>query len=51
MKTRPRNRGKKHSGSTLRIEQRIINGQGRWYIEQQIERNGLARVGGVSLHD
>ena len=50
MKKRPKNRGRKFSGSALRIEQRILNGKGRWYIDQKIERSGLSRVGGVSLH-
>jgi hypothetical protein len=35
MKIRPRNRGRKFNGTTLRLEQRIINGRGRWYLEQQ----------------
>jgi|GEM_PF-4391340 len=40
MKTRPKNRGKKFSGTTLRLEQRIINGQGR----SQVEKRKLAKI-------
>ena len=35
MKKRPKNRGRKFSGSTLRLEQRIINGLGNCQVEKR----------------
>lgn len=48
-KQKPSNRRKRFSGSTLRIEQRIINGRGRSYLRKLAEQRALSKAGGFSL--